>query len=158
MRVWQWRAVLVVLIIVVADQWTKWLVVHSSLTQQSIELTPFLRLVYAENTGAAFSFLANVGDWGRWLLLAASFFICVILLVWLQRATRPIEITALILILGGAVGNVIDRVRQGYVVDFIDIHIGTYHWPAFNIADSAITVGAVVLVLVVFAGEKKDSE
>ena len=129
------------------DQATKFWVTISSLPEQPFVIAPFLRLVYAENTGAAFSILAEQGEWARWLLAGLSAAVCIFLLIWLRKFPPPrSEGVALSLILGGAFGNFIDRFRQGYVVDFIDAHIGDWHWPAFNIADSAITLGALLLI------------
>ena len=129
-----------------ADQITKWLVRDSALAEKPQVLTPFLRLVYAENTGAAFSFLAGRGEWAQWLLRGFSAAACAFILAWLWRNPPRGEAAALSLILGGAAGNLIDRIRFGYVIDFIDAHWGAYHWPAFNIADSAIVLGALILI------------
>lgn len=145
----------VVAVIALADQLTKWAVVQSSIMDGPIVLTPFLRLIYAENTGSAFSFLAEQGAWARWLLVVLAAAISIFLAVWLVRRPPPLESFALALILGGAIGNLCDRIRLGYVVDFIDAHIGTYHWPTFNIADSGITIGIVVLLWLTFFDEKK---
>lgn len=150
-----WLPLAAAVCIAVADQITKRLVVHSSLAESPQILTPFLRLVYAENTGAAFSFLAGRGEWAQWLLLVFSAAACVFISVWLWRRPPRTESAALSLVLGGAAGNLIDRARFGYVVDFIDLHWNEYHWPAFNIADAAITVGAILLVgRLVAAGDK----
>ena len=133
------------LFIAAADQWTKWLVISSSLRESPHIMAPFLRLVYAENTGAAFSLLADSGAWGRYFLSGAAALIIAFLLAWLWRASTRTEVLALMLLIGGAAGNLCDRMRLGYVIDFIDVHWSGYHWPAFNLADSAITVGALLL-------------
>ena len=154
-RVQLTRQLAVAAAIAIADQGSKWWVINSSLPEQPHILAPFLRLVYAENPGAAFSFLATQGEWARWLLCAFSAAACLLLVAWLWRAPPRLEGAALSLILGGAFGNLIDRWRLGYVVDFIDVHAGVYHWPAFNVADSAITLGALLLIkLIIFNGKK----
>lgn len=143
-------------LVAAADQISKKLVRDSSLAEEPHVLTPFLRFVYAENTGAAFSFLAERGEWAQWLLRGFSAAACAIILAWLWRNPPRGERIALSLVLGGAAGNLIDRARFGYVVDFIDAHWGAHHWPAFNIADSAIVVGALLLIFrLMFANENK---
>ena len=108
----------------------------------------FLNWMLAFNPGAAFSFLADSGGWQRWFFTALALVVSAVLVVWLSRTARSDWRNAvpLSLIIGGAIGNVIDRARLGHVVDFIDVYVGQSHWPAFNIADSAICVGAVTLV------------
>ena len=135
-------------VILLADQLTKLLILGAYRYGEVTTLTSFFNIVRAHNTGAAFSFLADAGGWQRWLFTgfgsAAALFI-----VWQLRAHPGQRLFAFSLssILGGAVGNVIDRVWHGYVVDFLDFHWGAAHFPAFNIADAAITIGAVCLVL-----------
>ncbi|MGI9298059.1 MAG: signal peptidase II [Gammaproteobacteria bacterium] len=141
-----------------ADQISKFFVLRSALPEEPQILAPFLRLVYAENTGAAFSFLAGRGEWAQWLLRGFSAAACAIILIWLWRRPPRGEGIALALVLGGAAGNLIDRLRFGYVVDFIDAHWGAYHWPAFNIADSAITIGALLLMRQLFFADKNERE
>ncbi len=106
-------------------------------------------LTLLHNTGAAFSFLSDAGGWQRWLFTGLASIISVALLVWLYRlpAERNWLAAALALVLGGAVGNLCDRVRLGYVVDFLDFYYETWHWPAFNVADAAITIGAIMLII-----------
>jgi signal peptidase II len=145
MLIWLWLSVLVV----VVDQLTKRLVDTSMQLYQSVELVPFFQLTYLRNQGAAFSFLAGAGGWQRWffigLAVAASALIC----FWLKRMDkeRRWEAAAWALVLGGALGNLIDRVVYGYVIDFLDVYYGQWHWPAFNVADSAITVGVAMLLI-----------
>jgi signal peptidase II len=111
-------------------------------------LTSWFNLVLAYNEGAAFSFLANAGGWQRWFFLVLSLVISVAIVVMLRRHhARPLTAFALALVLGGALGNVYDRVTLGRVVDFIQLHAAGYYWPAFNVADSAISVGVVLLLL-----------
>jgi len=140
-----WLAVL----LVVADQLCKWLAVHHLLGQSAIELLPFLNLVLVYNTGAAFGFLNEAGGWQNVFFVAVAVVVCTVIVVMIRRVpARDLQArVALWLILGGAIGNVIDRVRQGYVVDFIHVHYRAFDFPAFNVADSAITIGAALLVL-----------
>ena len=124
---------------------------------ESLELLPFLKLTLVRNYGAAFSFLNDAGGWQRWFLAAVSLGVSLFILAWLHRAGRqqPWLATGLSLILGGALGNLVDRVRDGYVTDFIVAHTapwgnewwGGWHFPAFNLADAAITLGAALLIL-----------
>lgn len=112
-----------------------------------IELTPFFNLVMAWNRGVSFGILNNGGDWNAVLLTVVALAISAGLVWWMRKASSRWVAAALGGIVGGAIGNVIDRVRFGAVADFLDVHAMGYHWPAFNLADSAITVGAVVLIL-----------
>lgn len=116
---------------------------------------PFLNFTLLYNTGAAFSFLADAGGWQRWFLIVLAVVVCSILLVWLVRL-KPGQTwlaTSLSLILGGAISNVIDRIIYGHVIDFIDFYYQNWHWPAFNIADTAISIGAMMLLLEALKGE-----
>jgi signal peptidase II len=134
--------------IVVVDQLTKWLVLARFAHGERLEVTGFFNMVLVFNKGAAFSFLANAPGWQTPLLVAFALGAAVLVSVLLLRSPgRALFCAGLSLILGGAVGNVIDRLRFGYVVDFLDFHAAGWHWPAFNVADSAITVGAVLLIL-----------
>ena len=131
------------------DAWTKQLASAHLLARQPVELLSWLNLVLAHNTGAAFSFLAGAGGWQRWFLALLATGVTVALLVWLfrlQRGQWHLGL-ALGLLIGGALGNLVDRLRLGYVVDFIDVHWAGWHWPAFNVADSAITCGIIILLL-----------
>jgi signal peptidase II len=136
------------LVIVILDQFTKVLILGYYQLGDSTYVLPFFNVVRAHNTGAAFSFLAAASGWQRWLFtgigIAATVFI-----VWLLRSHSQQKLFAFALacILGGAVGNVIDRLLHGYVVDFIQVHWRNWYFPAFNVADSAITIGAVCLIL-----------
>ena len=145
-KVWRWFAASAA--IVVVDQLTKWVVLAHFAPGERYELTSFFNLVLVFNKGAAFSFLADAGGWQTPLLVAFALGAAVIVSVLLARSPeRRMFCAGLALILGGAVGNVIDRLRFGYVVDFVDLHAGGWHWPAFNVADSAITLGAALLIL-----------
>lgn len=144
-------------VVVVLDQITKWMASSQLEMFNPVPVMPLFNLTLMHNTGAAFSFLSDAGGWQRWFFTVLALGVSVLIVVWLRRLAPAEKATAaaLALILGGALGNVIDRVRFGYVVDFIDVYVGTAHWPAFNIADSAITVGAVILVLGSFRGGHK---
>ncbi|MFO7859405.1 MAG: signal peptidase II [Ectothiorhodospiraceae bacterium] len=133
----------------VLDQLSKWAAQAWLTYHEPVALLPVFNLTLSYNTGAAFSFLGSAGGWQRWLFTGFALAVSVVLVVWLRRiaATERWQIVGLALILGGAVGNAIDRLAYGHVVDFIHVHWGDWHYPIFNIADSAITVG-VVLVLV----------
>jgi signal peptidase II len=139
--------VLLALFVVVLDFLSKrWVEAHLAFGE-FIPVTGFFNLVLAHNTGAAFSFLAGAGGWQNLFFMAVAVVACVVMLVLIYRNTGNILfIASLGLILGGALGNLIDRVMLGHVVDFLDFHLGGWHWPAFNVADSAITVGTVLLV------------
>ncbi len=130
------------------DQATKILAEYQLELYQRVEVLPFMNLTLMQNHGAAFSFLADAGGWQRWFFVILTLVITVFLLRWL-RALQPEErllAIALSLIIGGAIGNLIDRVQYGYVIDFLDFHAMGWHWPAFNIADSAIFIGAAILI------------
>ena len=142
--------------IVAADQLTKWLVLAHFAPGERLELTGFLNLVLVFNRGAAFSFLASAPGWQTPLLVAFALGAAIVVTVLLVRSReRRLFCAGLALILGGAVGNVIDRLRLGQVVDFVDLHAAGWHWPAFNVADSAITVGAALLILDGFRHHEK---
>ncbi len=136
------------LIIVIADQFTKVLILGYYRLGDSTTVTSFFNVVRAHNTGAAFSFLAGAGGWQRWFFTAIAV-AATIFIVWLLRshAGQRLFSFALACILGGAVGNLVDRLLHGYVVDFLQFHYGGWYFPAFNIADAAITIGAGCLIL-----------
>lgn len=141
---WLWLSLLAV----VLDQASKLAIADSMHLYESIEIIPFFKLTYVHNTGAAFSFLSEAGGWQRWFFAGLAVVISVAIAVWLTRLQKheTLLAVALALILGGAVGNLIDRLAYGYVIDFLDVYYGTWHWPAFNIADSAITVGVLLML------------
>lgn len=126
----------------------------------SMEVLPFFKLMVLHNRGAAFSFLADAGGWQRWFLVAVSSVVSVFVAVWLYRIRYEQKLLAVSLsfILGGALGNLIDRALQGYVVDFFVVYYHPYYFPAFNIADSAITVGAALMILDILIGNQKRHE
>lgn len=134
--------------IVLADQFTKVLVISTYQLGDGFSITSFFNIVRVHNEGAAFSFLAHAGGWQRWLFTGLGV-IAAIAIIWMliQHAQQTLFGFALACVLGGAVGNVIDRVMYGYVVDFLDFYYAGIHFPAFNLADSAITLGAACLIL-----------
>ncbi len=135
-------------IIILADQFTKTLIIGYYKLGDSTPVTSFFNIVRAHNTGAAFSFLAGAGGWQRWFFTGIGA-IATIFILWMLRSHHGQKLFAFALacILGGAIGNVVDRLLHGYVVDFLDFYYGNWHFPAFNVADSAITIGAVCLIL-----------
>lgn len=129
------------------DQLTKWWIVEMVMKPpQAIEITPFFNLVIGWNRGISFGFFNNDSPLNSWVLPLVTVLIVCFLAVWLVRAQHVVVGTALGMIIGGAVGNLIDRIRYGAVADFLDFHAFGFHWPAFNVADAAITAGAAVLV------------
>lgn len=131
------------------DQGSKILVVGSMSLYESIAIFPYFNLTYVHNTGAAFSLLSEAGGWQRWLFAALAIIISIILSIWLARLKKheTLLAVALALVLGGAIGNLIDRLAYGYVIDFLDVYVRNWHWPAFNVADSAISVGVFLILL-----------
>jgi len=144
-------------------RWTRWLLLSAAVVALDLatkawvsavftpgegrDVTTFLRMVLVYNTGAAFSFLADAGGWQRWFFTAITVVISAAIVVMLRRQrANPVVSAALALVLGGALGNLWDRLTLGHVVDFVLLHVGRYSWPAFNVADSAITIGVAVLV------------
>lgn len=142
---WLWVSVAVV----VLDQATKQLAEAMLEYNEPLVLLPVFNLTLRYNTGAAFSFLAESGGWQRWFFVVLALAVSTFLVVWLRRLPRTAawEALGLTLVLGGALGNVIDRLIFGHVIDFIEVHYRHWYWPAFNVADSAITVGVTVLIV-----------
>jgi signal peptidase II len=150
---WLWLT----LFVIVLDQLSKaWVRTHIGL-HESIDLLPVFSLTHWLNPGAAFNFLAGQTGWQRWFFALLAAGVSVALVVWLRRMPRSAQLTgaALGLILGGALGNLVDRVHSGLVVDFLLVHWNEHYFPAFNVADSAITVGAVLLLLDAYLGQRK---
>ncbi len=154
--VWLWLTT----VVIVLDQITKNMVVGRFSLYERLEVFPHFNLTLAYNTGAAFSFLADAGGWQRWFFTAIAVAASVMILIWLARLTKAetLQGIALALILGGALGNFYDRLVLGHVVDFLDFYWGNYHFPAFNIADAAITIGAGLIILDMLLGEKKTND
>lgn len=142
--------------VLVFDQVTKLWAERALTLYAPVEITSFFNLTLVYNPGAAFSFLSSAGGWQRWFLSAIAFGVGVILVVWLSRVPRQawLSVTSLGLVLGGAFGNLIDRLRIGRVIDFVDLHYAGLHWPAFNVADAAITVGAICLIIATFTDQR----
>ena len=145
---WLWLSAAVIAL----DQATKFLVTRFFELYERVEVLPVLDFTLLHNTGAAFSMLANASGWQRPFFIVLGLVVSVMLVVWIWRTPRGEKLLplSLSLILGGAIGNVIDRIWHGYVVDFIHAHWGDAYFPAFNVADSAITVGAALLILDAF--------
>lgn len=151
---WLWLSVLVVVI----DQTTKLLTSQYLQLHDPVALLPGFNLTLMHNTGAAFSILSQAGGWQRWFFIGLAVTVSIALVVWLINlpADSRWMACALALILGGAMGNLWDRMTLSYVIDFIDVYYQGWHWPAFNVADSAITIGAIMLVIDAFwFGEAK---
>jgi signal peptidase II len=148
--------------VVVCDQLSKLWIVKSFVLYESVEIIPgFFNLTYLTNKGAAFGFLAGqTGEWRHYLFLGlGGVALLVIVVAWLRlRRAHKLYAISLPLIAGGAIGNLIDRVRLGAVVDFLDVYVTTYHWPAFNVADSAISIGVAVFLLANILEEKRDNK
>lgn len=153
------RWLLLALLVFVADIGIKLLVMNGMGYgwESRIEILPFFNLLYVHNYGAAFSFLSDQAGWQRWFFTAIAFVVTGLLAFWMRRlpASDKWNNIAYALIIGGAVGNVFDRVVHGFVVDYLDFYWGNYHWPAFNLADSAICIGAAMIILDSFRGSKK---
>lgn len=150
---WLWLSTLVVLL----DQITKQISEHYLILYKAVPVIPGFNLTLMYNEGAAFSFLSDAGGWQRWFFITLSTVISIALIIWLQQlkktpATQNQNILSagIALILGGAIGNLIDRVLFGHVIDFIQVYYENFYWPAFNIADSAITLGAGFLIIDMF--------
>ena len=143
---WLWLS----LSVIVIDQWTKFLITSNFSEFDSITLLPILDFMRLHNEGAAFSLLSDASGWQRWMFIILGSVISIFIFIWLRRLPvrgQHMLAAALALIMGGALGNVVDRVLWGHVIDFIRVHYQQWYFPAFNIADSAITVGAVLLIL-----------
>ena len=152
---WLWLSGLVIGL----DQLSKWLAASLLEPYQPVPVLSSFNLTLMYNTGAAFSFLAAAGGWQRWFFLLLALAISIALVIWISQLKRS-ELwlaIALSLILGGAVGNLIDRVLHSHVIDFIDVYYGRWHWPAFNLADSAITAGAALLVIANVYGARRQA-
>ena len=153
---WLWLSGLVV----VLDLGSKGIATHYLMLHQPVPVFPGFNWTLAHNPGAAFSFLSDESGWQRWFFSVIALAVSIGITIWIKKlnASQTLLAIALALVLGGAIGNLWDRVTLGYVVDFIDVYYQQYHWPAFNIADSAICVGAVMLVIDSFRGEHNADE
>ena len=137
----------IALIVVILDQISKAMVLDVFQTGEVVRITPFLNFVLVWNRGVSFGMLDAAGATVPWLLAGLALAVVIGLTVWLRRADNHAVAAGIGLVIGGALGNVVDRIRFGAVVDFVDVHALGWHWPAFNIADSAICVGAIVLLV-----------
>ncbi|MBU2112275.1 MAG: signal peptidase II [Gammaproteobacteria bacterium] len=151
-----WRLWWLMLLVLVADQVTKQVVIANMQLFDSIDLLPFFNLTYVRNYGAAFSFLSDAGGWQRWFFTLIAVVISCVLAVWLARNSKTqLKLNlALSLVLAGAIGNLIDRSIYGYVIDFLHLYYQNWHYPAFNIADSAICIGAALLIWDSFSNDE----
>jgi signal peptidase II len=149
---WLWITAIFLIIDQISKQW----VAGSMDLYQSINILPFFNITYAQNHGAAFSFLADQGGWQRWFFTSIAAIASIVFLVWLKRTPKEQYILAasLACMLSGALGNLIDRLLFGYVIDFLDFYVKGYHWPTFNVADSIIFVGAALMIIDSFMQDK----
>ncbi|MCK9530061.1 MAG: signal peptidase II [Gammaproteobacteria bacterium] len=150
---WLWLSA----VVVVLDQVTKAIASELLALYEAVPVLPGFNLTLMHNTGAAFSFLSDEGGWQRWFFAAVAVVVTAMLVLWLRRVPpgqRWLSI-AIALVIGGALGNLWDRFMLGYVIDFIDVYAGRWHWPAFNVADSAITVGAAMLLFDAFRPQRQ---
>ncbi|MBL7479817.1 signal peptidase II [Legionella bononiensis] len=147
MKKWYWF--LLSIFVIICDQTSKYWIGVLLTPYKPMPVIPMLNITLAYNTGAAFSFLSGAGDWHRWFFAGFSLLVSIILVIWLWRTpdNARMQSAGISLILGGALGNLIDRGLHGYVIDFIDVYYKYHHFATFNIADSAICIGAAILVL-----------
>ncbi len=146
----------VAVLVVVVDQLSKWVILVQVMDPPRIlPLAPFFDLALVWNRGISFGLFSNESQWGPWILTALALAIVAGLTFWLRRVTQRMLALAIGFIIGGAAGNVIDRIRFGAVVDFLDFHVAGWHWPAFNVADAAITVGAALILIDALFGESE---
>ena len=148
------------LLVVVLDQWSKHWIVANFREYEVLTVWPVFNLTLVYNTGAAFSFLSDAGGWQRWFFVTVGVLVSLIMVIWLARLQPRERWTALglALVVGGAVGNLIDRVVLGKVVDFLQWHWQDWYWPSFNLADSAITLGVILLLVDGLFGERPQEE
>jgi len=156
LRNWLW----IVVLVIVFDQISKIAADNLLVYLQPVDILPMFNLTLVYNQGAAFSFLSDAGGWQRWFFILLSLVVSIVLIVWLQKLPQKhrLQTISIALILGGAIGNLIDRSIYGHVIDFIDVYYRSYHWPAFNIADSAISIGTVLLILDSFRHRHEDTQ
>ena len=135
-------------VVIALDLWSKYEIIGNMALSESVEIMPFFNFTYVRNYGAAFSFLHDASGWQRWFFTGIAVVVSTIILWWLKQSDKQQRLlpVALCFILGGAIGNVYDRLVHGFVIDFLDFYVGSWSWPAFNLADSAIFIGAALLV------------
>ena len=153
----------VALFVVIADQVTKWAIIEWVSLYEKVPVNSFINLTHQRNTGAAFSFLANAGGWQRWFFVVLASGVSLVIVVWLWRIRdqgHAVLAAGLALVLGGAIGNLIDRIALGYVTDFIQVWFGNWAFPSFNVADAGISVGAALLIIdaFFFSGREEGKE
>lgn len=155
-----WRWLWLSAIVVALDQLTKQWVEEAFVLYESLPVTGFFNLTLVYNTGAAFSFLADAGGWQRWFFLVLALIICTYLVYWLFQLKKEQVLLpfAIAMIIGGAIGNVIDRMLHGHVIDFLDFYYQQWHWPAFNLADSAIVLGVILFIWDAFFGNNEEEK
>jgi signal peptidase II len=141
--------IFITIFVIAFDRYTKYLIAKYFVLNEAVPIFPSLNLFYTLNKGAAFSFLNQASGWQIWFFAVIAVVVSVFIVIWLLRlrVSQPCLKIALALILGGTLGNLYDRIFYGYVTDFIDVYYKTWHWPSFNVADSAICVGAFILVI-----------
>ena len=149
----------VALVVVIADQLSKWAIIEWVPLYDKVPINSFINLTHQKNLGAAFSFLADAGGWQRWFFVVLSTGVSAVIVVWIWRIRgegQSLLAAGLALVLGGAVGNLIDRLMYGHVTDFIQVWFGSWAFPSFNIADAGISVGAAFLIIdALFFSDKK---
>ena len=156
-KAWLWY--LIAIVVMLLDQISKVFASANLVYGEPVTFTSFFNFTLLHNHGAAFSFLSEAGGWQRWFFAIIAIVVSTVLVVWIGRSAEKnkSESLALAFILGGAIGNLYDRIALGYVIDFIVVHFQDYHWPAFNLADSAITIGAFILIVEIFLTKEKKS-
>lgn len=150
------RWIVLSIVVFLVDWLSKYYVAHHLAMGEPVSVLPFLNVMLAFNKGTAFSLLNQGATWQFWLLTGIAVVVSLTILIWLSQLSRQENwrACALALILGGAIGNVWDRIAYGHVIDFVDFHIGNWHFATFNIADAAITIGAIMLILEMFSNKK----
>ncbi len=153
---WLWLSALVI----VLDQISKYMASHLLTMYEPLAVMPMFNLTLMHNTGAAFSFLSEAGGWQRWFFTLVALVISIVIFGWMRRlhSGQTLQAAALSLVLGGAIGNVIDRLLLGHVVDFIQVYYEQWYWPAFNVADSAISLGVALLILDTLRGSHSETD
>jgi signal peptidase II len=152
-----WRFLWLSALVIVSDQYTKVLVLENIELYQAIQILPFVNLTHVYNYGAAFSFLHDAGGWQRWFFTIIAFVVSALMLWWLRQTNQKQIMlpVAFSLIIGGAIGNAYDRLVHGYVIDFLVLYYQDWYWPAFNVADSAICIGAILLIIDMFKNKEE---
>ena len=154
--------IIIAAVIVIADQLTKWAIIEWIPLYDKVPLNSFINLTHQKNPGAAFSFLADAGGWQRWFFVALSSIVSLVIAVWLWRIRKDgqtVLSAGLAFVLGGAIGNLIDRILLGHVTDFIQVWFGSWAFPSFNVADAGISVGAALLIIdALFLSGREDKQ